>query len=240
MNLASILQEQSLYQPHVPAIIETSHSRERMTSFGELQKHVTQVAALLWQAGLRPGDEVLIFQPMSSELYEALIALFRLGLVAMFIDPASGKEHIEQCCLLIPPKAFIGSPQSYALCLSSPALRRIPRKFVIGAHLPDATAWSSAAQLEPYQEMYRNGPDAPALLSFTSGSTGQPKAALRTHGFLLAQHPRDAQRDKLKQREKNESFLEAVTRKKKRKGHKMDRYQHKRNARQEVIGEIHV
>ena len=31
-------------------------------------------------------------------------------------------------------------------------------------------------------------PDAPALLTFTSGSTGEPKAALRRHGFLLAQH----------------------------------------------------
>jgi acyl-CoA synthetase (AMP-forming)/AMP-acid ligase II len=30
--------------------------------------------------------------------------------------------------------------------------------------------------------------DTPALLTFTSGSTGLPKAAVRTHGFLLAQH----------------------------------------------------
>src|SRR5208282_3898869 len=30
--------------------------------------------------------------------------------------------------------------------------------------------------------------EAPALVTFTSGSTGQPKAAMRTHGFLLAQH----------------------------------------------------
>ena len=188
MNLASILQEQSLTRPHVPAIIDTSRGRERMTSFGELQQQVTQVAALLRQAGLRPGDEVLVFQPMSTELYVALIALFRLGLVAMFIDPAAGMEHIEQCCLLIPPKAFIGGPKAHALCLLSPALRHIPRKFIIGAHLPGATAWSSAAQLKPYQEMYQASPGAPALLTFTSGSTGQPKAALRTHGFLLAQH----------------------------------------------------
>ena len=30
--------------------------------------------------------------------------------------------------------------------------------------------------------------DSPALITFTSGSTGIPKAACRTHGFLLAQH----------------------------------------------------
>jgi acyl-CoA synthetase (AMP-forming)/AMP-acid ligase II len=36
--------------------------------------------------------------------------------------------------------------------------------------------------------MHQVGLDTPALLTFTSGSTGQPKAALRTHSFLLAQH----------------------------------------------------
>ena len=31
-------------------------------------------------------------------------------------------------------------------------------------------------------------PDTPAIITFTSGSTGEPKAAVRTHGFLIAQH----------------------------------------------------
>jgi acyl-CoA synthetase (AMP-forming)/AMP-acid ligase II len=36
--------------------------------------------------------------------------------------------------------------------------------------------------------LYPAATDTPALLTFTSGSTGQPKAALRTHGFLLTQY----------------------------------------------------
>ena len=38
------------------------------------------------------------------------------------------------------------------------------------------------AQVAPVDEQ------TPALVTFTSGSTGEPKAAVRTHGFLLAQH----------------------------------------------------
>jgi acyl-CoA synthetase (AMP-forming)/AMP-acid ligase II len=186
INLATLLQQQA--RSTAPAIIDRLHGRDRVTSFGELQQQVTRAAALLWREGLRPGDAVLVFQPMSLELYVALIALFRLGLVAMFIDPSAGLEHIEQCCSLFPPKAFIGSPKAHLLRLLSPALRRIPRNFVIGAHLPGAISWSRAHDMEPREEIFQAGPETPALLTFTSGSTGQPKAALRTHGFLLTQH----------------------------------------------------
>jgi acyl-CoA synthetase (AMP-forming)/AMP-acid ligase II len=188
INIASMLQAQAEARPTAPAIIDSVRGHDRVSSFSELQQQVTRAAALLRQTGLQPGDEVLVFQPMSTELYVALIALFRLGLVAMFIDPSAGLEHIERCCALIPPKAFIGSPKAHILRLLSPALRRIPRNFVIGAHLPGVTSWSSAARLEPYQGIHRVGLDTPALLTFTSGSTGQPKAALRTHSFLVAQH----------------------------------------------------
>jgi acyl-CoA synthetase (AMP-forming)/AMP-acid ligase II len=142
----------------------------------------------LWQSGLRPGEVVLVFQPMSGELYVALAALFRLGLTAMFLDPGQGRAHIEQCCAIQPPQGLIASAKAHLLRLVSPALRRIPHKFVIGPALPGATAWKQASRLAPHPAVLVCPPEAPALLTFTSGSTGQPKGALRSHGFLLAQH----------------------------------------------------
>lgn len=188
MNIAQILQTHTATHPDDAAIIDTRRGRQRSLSFAGLDLASTRAVVLLRQTGLRPGEAVLVFQPMSAELYIALLAIFRLQLVAMFLDPAQGREHIEQCCALHQPQAFIGSPKAHLLRLMSPALRRIPHKFVIGRWVPGAVPWSRADALEPYSDIRPCDGETPALLTFTSGSTGRPKAALRTHGFLLAQH----------------------------------------------------
>ena len=105
--------------PGAPAIVDTWHRRDRTTTFAELEDAAARGAALLWQAGLRPGDAVLVVYPVSAELYGALIALFRLGLVAMFLDPSAGLDHIERCCALHPPQGLIGSPaERYGAAMS--------------------------------------------------------------------------------------------------------------------------
>ncbi len=184
MNLAITLQAIARTQPNAPAIIE----RDRITTFADLDARSCRAARLLTDAGLQAGDAVLVFHPMSAELYVCLLAVFRLRLVAMFLDPSAGREHIERCCELHRPKAFIGGPKAHLLRLVSYALRRIPRKFVIGFPLPGAIRWSKANRLAPLDAINDCDADTPALLTFTSGSTGQPKAAVRSHGFLLAQH----------------------------------------------------
>src|SRR5438270_820366 len=77
--------------------------RDRTTSFAELDRAGARAAALLWRHGLRPGDAVLVLHPMSAELYVALLAIFRLGLRAMFLDPATGMDHVTRSCALQPP-----------------------------------------------------------------------------------------------------------------------------------------
>ncbi len=188
MNIAELLREQAHGHPDAPAIIDTWHGHPRRTTYAELERAAGQGAALLWRAGLRPGHPVLVCVPMSAELYAALIAMFRLGVVPMFVDPAMGRTHLEQCCAIAPPRAFIGSAKAHLLRAVSPALRRIPRKFVVGMPVPGAVAWSQAERLAPREEVRTCQRDEPALITFTSGSTGQPKAAVRTHGLLLAQY----------------------------------------------------
>lgn len=243
MNIASLLQDAVTQWGRQDGIFAfRKRTGYGVTAHG-LEGGAARFAAQLARAGLKQGDAVLVFYPMSVELYAALIAIFQLGLVAMFLDPSAGKEHIERCCMLHPPQALIASPKAHLLRIVSPALQHIPNKFVIGLPTPGArllqwrfpewmeTMWflgqwlwwvvcpdiriylapKNEQQLLRWAEKRKAkrstklkakygllpGERAsvvavadthPALLTFTSGSTGQPKAALRTHGFLLAQH----------------------------------------------------
>jgi acyl-CoA synthetase (AMP-forming)/AMP-acid ligase II len=188
MNLAHILRAHAAARPGAPAILDTARGRSRRTTFADLDRAAARAAGLLWRHGLRPGDAVLVFYPMSAELYAALLAIFRLRLTAMFLDPSAGREHIERCCALQRPRALIAGTKAHLLRLWSASLRAIPKKFVIGWPVPGAVRWDACAWTPPRDAVEDCGPDTPALLTFTSGSTGQPKAAVRTHGFLREQH----------------------------------------------------
>lgn len=188
MNIADILHRQALTQPETIAIIDTYRGHSRKTTFAELELSASRAATRFKQVGLQPGDAVLFFQPMSAELYVALMAVFRLGMVAMFLDPSAGRKHIERCCALYTPKALIASSKAHLLRFVSPALCQIPIKFAIGLPVPGAIAWNCIQRSHPQTSIHPCTSDTPALLTFTSGSTGQPKAAVRSPGFLLAQH----------------------------------------------------
>ena len=188
MNIAELLRERAESTPAENAIIDFHGGRIRRMTFCELELAAGRVATLLVQSGLRQGDTVLVFYPMSAELYVVLAAIFRLGLVAMFLDPSMGRSHIELSCDLRRPKALIASASAHVLRAISPALRQIPLKFSVGLSLPGVISLRRARKLACLETIQPCAPELPALVTFTSGSGGQPKAALRSHGFLLAQY----------------------------------------------------
>lgn len=185
MNITNILQQQAQNYPDSPAIIDKN---KQIITFAELERLSSSAATLMRQTGIKFGDAVLVFQPMSIELYIALIGLFRIGAIATFLDPAAGRSHIERCCQLYPPQALIANSKAHLLRFISSPLQQIPIKFYIGFPIPGATSLNPRKINQPDPEIAGCSPETPALLTFTSGSTGQPKAAIRTHGFLLAQH----------------------------------------------------
>lgn len=186
MNIAEVLRERARERGDAPAIVEAG---DRI-SFADLDRLAASVAASLRAAGVKPGDHAFVLCPMSIALYAVLVGLWRMGGVALIVDPGAGREHIDQCCRRVPPDAFISIPKGHLLRLASGVVRQIPIVIAIDGWVPGARPLRlGRAAHDAAADVILDVPsDTAALVTFTSGSTGQPKAAVRTHGFLLAQH----------------------------------------------------
>jgi acyl-CoA synthetase (AMP-forming)/AMP-acid ligase II len=188
MNVAHLLISQARQRTNAPALIEPRGNSDRTITFAQLDEQSARCAKVLLEAGIEIDDHVLVFVPMSIDLYLALIAIFRIGAVATFLDPSAGKSHINRCCEMIRPTAMIAITRAHLLRFSSAAIRKINRKFTVGAPIPFTSRWESARISAPMNDITPRQKSDPALVTFTSGSTGLPKGAVRSHGFLAAQH----------------------------------------------------
>ena len=183
MNVVALFQRQADARPDAPAIVEGVGRQRRVATFADLARRGAEGAGRLHAAGVRPGDRVLVLVPVSARLYEVLAAVFHLGAVAVLVDPGAGLPRLRESVGRVAPRAFVGTPRAHALRLVARSVQKIPTRFVVGGWAP-ARRWSGGARA-PLADV---ADEAPALLTFTSGTTGRPKAAVRTHGLLAAQH----------------------------------------------------
>jgi acyl-CoA synthetase (AMP-forming)/AMP-acid ligase II len=151
-------------------------SKNKSITFLELQKKVWQKAASLRKSGIVPGDRVLVFIPMSIELYTTVLAIFQVGATAVFLDQWSDRQRLKMSCRIADCRAITGSQKLRFLRPFVSVLREIPI-FISGKMVHAEDVFTEL--LHP--------PDNTALITFTTGSTGVPKASVRTHHHLLEQ-----------------------------------------------------
>ena len=185
-NVLSVLRDIAGRAPDRPALILESGS----ITFGDLWDRICHASAGWRRQGLTPGDRAIVMIPMSIDLYVAMLSLLGIGAVAVFVDPWIGRRQIAAFAAFSEPRAWVGIGKSQLLRLLDSRLRAIPIAVTTGWRLGPWPAPCSLADLEDSpgeDDVHPVAPGDPALITFTSGSSGEPKGANRTHGFLLAQ-----------------------------------------------------
>jgi long-chain acyl-CoA synthetase len=147
---------------------------EREYSLAELNVLANGMASTLEQRGVRAGDRVALMSSNRPEFVIALRAIWRLGAAAVLLSPAWRDTEVE-----------------HALAVTKPS-------YAVGDHPVLAGVMPMLSLDDPItpggREFESPSPDADALLVFSSGTTGMPKAVRHTHGaFAVAvRHWRDA------------------------------------------------
>lgn len=182
-NVVDAFRTTARRQPRAAALIDG----DTAISFAELDSYSARVAALLRTRGIGEGDRVLILHRPTTDVYALLIALLRIGAVAMVVDVSASRALVASAAALAAPAAMVASPSGIALSMLVGSLRRIPLRLTTAPWCPGAHSIRGARALVPDGVVADVDDDAPALLTFTSGSTGEPKGAVRTHAILRAQ-----------------------------------------------------
>ena len=164
--------EQAQLNPLTPAFKCLSG----LVNYGDFETEIKRTAGYFVSKGIKKGDRVLILVPMSVDLYRNVMALFYIGAVAVFVDQWVSLGRFRLCCRMADCKGIILAGKLRLISWIFPETRKIPVK--LSAKEKGKYTRIDAAQMEMK--------DA-ALITFTTGSTGVPKAAERSHGFLLKQ-----------------------------------------------------
>ncbi|XP_058818355.1 medium-chain acyl-CoA ligase ACSF2, mitochondrial-like isoform X2 [Topomyia yanbarensis] len=209
--------------PNNEAVL-SCHECKRYT-YSEVMDKVDRMAAAFYQLGLEKNDRIGIWGPNSTAYYLTLLAVARAGMISVGINPAYQLRELEYALKKVGVKALVASEgfrsQNYYEMLKqllpeladSPPMKlksstvptlssiivdsgtnKLPGTLAFEDLLQLATE-TGVSQIEALQASI--SPDSGTSLLFTSGTTGQPKAALLSHFGMVNNGTQAAYRNEL-------------------------------------------
>jgi fatty-acyl-CoA synthase len=173
-------------QPGRPALRHLGHT----LTWGELDSRVTALAGALARRGVQAGDRVMILMLNRPEFIETLLAANSLGAIAVPVN-----------FRLTPPEiAFLVSDCDAHIMVTEPVLAQVAtgvRDLAPALQTVVVAGAPTDGGVLGYEDLLTEDGDpapvtdvpndSPALIMYTSGTTGRPKGAVLTHTNLTGQ-----------------------------------------------------
>ena len=163
----------------------------REHTYAQLARASRRLANVLAAHGVGAGDRVAILLPQTPEVAIAHLAAHRMGAVTVPLFTLFGEDGLSYRLRDSGARALVTDadnlPKIEAIRGDLPELRSV---LSIDGPARGATGfWREIGEASDVFTNHPTGPDDPALICYTSGTTGPPKGALHAHRVLLGHLP---------------------------------------------------
>ncbi len=181
MNLAQIIEKNVRRIPNSPAVL----SETVQWSWQEFELQVNRMGNGLRKLGVSKGDRVAMYLPNSPEYLVTYFAITKLGAIAVPFNIMYKSSEITYIVNNAQTKVLVAASdeaQKHVLDIRDqlPALENL---VVVGDKVDGAVSYADLlAGGESELPMAECAEDDVVTILYTSGTTGQPKGAMLTHG----------------------------------------------------------
>ena len=184
MNVVKVLKECAKRYAHKPAII----FRQKQLSFVQLRDKVFALSQGLLKLGVKPTDKVAIYLPSWPEYVLSYLAIWSIGACSVPLDFMLMEDEMLSCLSHSEAKILI---TKYKANISFAVLKaNLPLlENIISCQSKDEQSLSFEELIAAESNLpvkVEIKPDDPAIIFYTSGTTGKPKGVLISYAQLDA------------------------------------------------------